>query len=68
MSGVSNYQLGFPISADPIPVARSEQRSWSLVSVFGACQSSLFPRGIRFLPNTQANVFLARTDKPLEGL
>ena len=38
---VSNYQPGFPISAGPMPVAGSDQGGWSLVSVRGACQSSL---------------------------
>ena len=47
MSDLSIYQPGFPISAHPILVARSEQGRWSLVSVFGTCQSSL-----------TANVFL----------
>ena len=33
---VSNYQPGFPISTGPMPVAESQQGSWSLVSDFGA--------------------------------
>jgi len=40
VSDVSIYQPGFPKSAHPIPVVRSEQGRWSLVSAFGACQSS----------------------------
>jgi len=41
MLNVSTYQPGFPISVYPAPVSRSELVRWSLVSNFGACQSSL---------------------------
>ena len=38
---INRLSTGIPHMAEPVPVARSEQGSWSLVSAFGACQSSL---------------------------